>query len=232
VNFYKHHLGDYDGATAHLSWDEDHAYTRLLRVYYRLEKPLPLDPAAINRLVRAVTAKQRSAVDRVLSEFFDQREDGWHNKRADEEIHAYQKQRSVNREVGLLGGRPKKTESVSENNPSGLGNLTEPKPNDNPNHKPLTTNHTPLPPSGEFLSFWSEWPKNERKQSKGKCWELWKRFGLDAVAGDIRTHVERLKAGDGWRNGFVPAPLVYLNQRRWEGAEFQAPDNRRFAAPG
>lgn len=89
VNFYKHHLGDYDAATAHLSWDEDQAYTRLLRVYYRTEKPLPRDPDLAYRLVRAITRAQKAAVTAVLHEFFDERADGWHNKRADEEIAAY-----------------------------------------------------------------------------------------------------------------------------------------------
>lgn len=99
MNFYKHHLGDYDGHTAHLSWDEDLAYTRLMRAYYRLEKPLPLDLVAINRLVRAHSKAHREAVDRVLAEFFDQQADGWHNKRCDEEIAAYQAQAATNRRI-------------------------------------------------------------------------------------------------------------------------------------
>ena len=89
VNYYNHHLGDYDGATSHLSWDEDMAYTRLLRVYYRLERPIPADLKAACRLVRAASKLQRNAVEHVLREFFVPRDDGWHNKREDEEISAY-----------------------------------------------------------------------------------------------------------------------------------------------
>lgn len=106
MNFYKHHLGDYDGATMHLSWDEDQAYTRLLRVYYRLEKPIPLDPGATFRLVRATTKVQKEAVTRVLHEFFSERDDGWHNVRADEEIGDYQAKASLSRAVGKKGGNP------------------------------------------------------------------------------------------------------------------------------
>jgi uncharacterized protein YdaU (DUF1376 family) len=116
VNFYKHHLGDYDGDTNHLSWDEDMAYTRLLRAYYRREKPLPLDPGEVFRLVRASTKTQKEAVTRCITEFFSEQPDGWHNKRADEEIEAYRKQCQVNKEVGKLGGRPRKTESVISGN--------------------------------------------------------------------------------------------------------------------
>lgn len=89
LNFYKHHLGDYDGATAHLSWDEDMAYTRLLRIYYRLEKPLPVAMTEVYRLARATTKVQKVTVERVLREFFTEHADGWHNCRCDEEIAAY-----------------------------------------------------------------------------------------------------------------------------------------------
>lgn len=114
MNFYKHHLGDYDGHTAHLSWDEDMAYTRLLRVYYRREEAIP--DAEKYRLARAASKSHRGAVDRVLSEFFTLVSGLWRQKRADMEIQTYQTQCQKNREVGKLGGRPKKTEVVSTDN--------------------------------------------------------------------------------------------------------------------
>lgn len=82
---------------------------------------------------------------------------------------------------------------------------------------------THLPPSGAFLKFWGVWPKGERKQAKGKCWEIWRKKDFDLVAADILSHVEQLKNSGGWINGYVPAPLVYLGQRRWEGAEAEQP---------
>jgi uncharacterized protein YdaU (DUF1376 family) len=95
MNFYKHHLGDYDGATSHLSWDEDMAYSRLMRVYYRREKAIP--HAERYRLVRAVSKLQRAAVDRVLAEFFTRNKGLWRNKRCEEEIDAYLAQVTTNR---------------------------------------------------------------------------------------------------------------------------------------
>jgi uncharacterized protein YdaU (DUF1376 family) len=84
VNYFEDHIGDYAAATAHLSWDEDMAYTRLIRAYYHTEKPIPKGQAY--RLARASTAAHRRAVDAVLTEFFELREDGFHQKRCDEEI--------------------------------------------------------------------------------------------------------------------------------------------------
>jgi uncharacterized protein YdaU (DUF1376 family) len=141
VNHFAFHLGDYAVATDHLTFVEDAAYFRLLRRYYSTEKPLPCDVKQVQRLVRAATDDERSAVETVLKEFFVRQDDGWHNKRADEEIAIYQAKAEHNRRVGLRGGRPPKnpdeTQPVSDakpgNNPAGF----ESEPTGNPNHKPV-----------------------------------------------------------------------------------------------
>lgn len=155
MNFYKHHLGDYDGHTAHLSWDEDMAYTRLLRAYYRREKGIP--DAEKYRLARAATKAHKGAVDRVLSEFFTLEGSEWRQKRCDEEIVAYQNQCQKNRETGKLGGRPRKTELVSEENRTVTETVSQNNPNQIPEPEPERTRRkrrppeTPLP-DGFFVS--------------------------------------------------------------------------------
>jgi uncharacterized protein YdaU (DUF1376 family) len=89
LNFYEHHIGDWDSATAHLSLLEEAVYGRLIRLYYRTEKPVPADLAQACRLVRAVTKQERQAVQTVLAEFFVQCPDGWRQRRCDEEISRY-----------------------------------------------------------------------------------------------------------------------------------------------
>lgn len=77
-----------------------------------------------------------------------------------------------------------------------------------------------------FVNFWKTWPINDRKQAKGKCFEAWKKAGAEPQAALIVAHVERMKRSPGWtKDGgeYVPAPLVYLNQRRWEGTDAAAP---------
>lgn len=92
MNYYEHHIGDYAAATAHLSWDEDMAYTRLIRVYYHNEKGIPA--AQAYRLARAQTPEQREAVDTVLDEFFVLDDDMWIQKRCEEEIERFQDKQS------------------------------------------------------------------------------------------------------------------------------------------
>ena len=65
---------------------------------------------------------------------------------------------------------------------------------------------------------WDAWPASERKQDKAKCEEKLKAILkaepgiLDAILADIAIK----KLTDKWRGGFIEAPLVYLNGRRWE----------------
>jgi uncharacterized protein YdaU (DUF1376 family) len=99
LNFYKHHLGDYAAKTAHLSWDEDCAYRRLIDIYYKRETPIPADIKDAARLARATTPGQRKAIEAVLHEFFDLRDDGWHQKRCDEEIAQANAQAETNRRI-------------------------------------------------------------------------------------------------------------------------------------
>lgn len=86
MNFFEFHCGDYAEATGHLTFIEDAAYMRLLRKCYASERPIPADIAAAQRLVGARTDDERAAVETVLREFFELRDDGWHQARVDSEI--------------------------------------------------------------------------------------------------------------------------------------------------
>jgi len=73
-----------------------------------------------------------------------------------------------------------------------------------------------------FEEFWKAWPSNVRKGGKPQCRAKWDKLKLEMQADQIIKHVEWLKTTEQWkRDGgkFVPAPLVYINQMRWEGAE-------------
>lgn len=146
MNFYKHHLGDYDGATAHLDWAEDLAYRRLMGVYYRTETPIPADLTAACRLVRASNPAQKKAVQTVLNEFFELRDDGWHNDRCDEEVSAYQSQAATNRRIAQSrsGKRIDNEPSHDSSNDSSNDSSHEPSTKGTPNHEPLTKNHEPV----------------------------------------------------------------------------------------
>lgn len=112
MNFYKHHIGDYAQATGHLSFVEDAAYSRLLRKYYAEEKPLPVDLKSVQRLVGARTPEERDAVQAVLEEFFHLENDGWHNKRCDEELSKLRSVKEINRRIAKDREAAKRATSV------------------------------------------------------------------------------------------------------------------------
>ena len=83
---------------------------------------------------------------------------------------------------------------------------------------------SPQPPMGAlppgFAAFWKTWPAHAHKQAQGKCLQAWQHAQAEPEAAAVLAHVAFLKR-DAWRknNGrFVPTPLHYLRQRRWEGA--------------
>lgn len=104
--YYRRYLGSYLRKTSRLSMLEHGAYGLLLDYYYAEETPIPLELDDVYRMVRALLPEERRAVVKVLSLYFEKRDDGYHNARADEEIAAT----AAVRENGKLGGRPRKTE--------------------------------------------------------------------------------------------------------------------------
>ena len=132
MRHFAHHIGDYAAATAHLTFIEDAAYHRCLHRYYQDEKPLPVDPAEVQRLVGARSREEKNAVRTVLQEFFTLQDDGWRQARADREIEVYRAKADAARENGTKGGRPanrRKTKTVISPVQS----------------QKLTTPHPPLP---------------------------------------------------------------------------------------
>lgn len=86
MHYYSFNIGDYLKATAHLTLEEDLTYRRLLDLYYDTESPISPDIAHVAKRLRV----KPEWVESVLKEFFAPTEQGWVNKRAQEEITKYQ----------------------------------------------------------------------------------------------------------------------------------------------
>lgn len=88
----------------------------------------------------------------------------------------------------------------------------------------VTVTETKTETEDGFALFWSTYPNTQRKQSKGKCEDVWRKGKFHIDKQKIQSHIESLKMSPDWTkdNGkFIPAPLVYLNQKRWEGVEIE-----------
>ena len=210
--WYKFHLGDYITHTTHLSDAEDLAYRRLLDLYYMSETEIPLNAEVVARKIRI----DLDITESVLGEFFEKTEKGYFNNRCYVEVSKYQAQVANNQRLGKLGGRPKKTESVAESEPKVI-----------PKKIQIKNINTLSQATSRFAEFWSAWPNSKRKVAKSTCETKWLKLKLDNVADQIIDSVNSLRRSEQWTSGFEPAPLTYINQRRWEDGVAEQSFSRR-----
>jgi len=215
MNYFKYHIGDYAMATAHLSWEEDLAYTRLLRAYYSSEKAIPSGKNAANRLIRAKTKKQRDAVQTVLEEYFILCDDGWHQKRCDEEIAGFQEKSNKAKESANARWQQEKQESGRN------ANAMRTQCEGNANHKPLTTNHKPVTNNHKPLTNKKRITGRSAPVAQTKTSDLWEayaeaysvRYGVDPIRnakvnGQLAKFVDRIGRSEA---PFVAAHYVTSN---------------------
>lgn len=101
MNYYQHHIGDFNNATRHLSLIERAIYRDLLDMYYDTEKAI--DATSIDRLARRLqctTEEQKEALKYVLDEFFILEEGVYRNNRCEREIAEYHGKKKQASEAG------------------------------------------------------------------------------------------------------------------------------------
>lgn len=101
MNYYPHHIGDFNSATRHLTRIERSVYRDLIELYYDTEAPLSRDLDKLCRLLIARSDEEQAAVCQVLNEFFTDTEQGWRHVRCDAEIARYH----GNKEAKSLAGK-------------------------------------------------------------------------------------------------------------------------------
>ena len=172
-SWYARYPGDYGRDTAHLSMIEHGAYTLLLDHYYSTAAPLPADVAALYRVCRAFDQSERDAVDHVLSQFFELRDDGYHNTRADREL----VKRLEHHERLSNAGRkrwqkPGSSQAISQA-------IASPQPQPQPKKERRKSAAAPPPDAryGPFLEF-----ARKAFETKHKHPPTWDCFGKDGSA--------------------------------------------------
>jgi len=227
VRWYKFAAAEYQIKTVHLSDAEDLAYRRLLDMAYLSEKPIPLDVNLVSRRVRI----DQDIVEQVLTEFFEKTEQGFRNRRVEEEVEAYQvivdrNRRGTEASVKKAAERAalgiKRTKKIASSNATSEQDAPlEEGQNKNKNINPHT-------PTGGFERFWQTWPSSPRKVGKAWCIGYWIKNELEAKADVIIAHVASIKNSTQWLAGYEPAPKTYLNQRRWLDDDAPKPFTRRL----
>ena len=159
MHYYQFNIGDYASHTRHLNLLEDLAYRRLLDIYYLQERPLNV---GITSVARQINMRDHEVeVKAVLEEFFELTDEGWINRRADQEIAKYQEFIAAGKR-GAAKRWAKATVKGGESEANGEANSP---PNATPivnnKHKPITIVEAKKPKQPRGARLPADWVPSE-----------------------------------------------------------------------
>lgn len=145
MHYYSFNIGDYAGSTQHLEPMEDLAYRRMLDLYYSKETPLP---ESIDELARLIRMRSHSdCITIVLRDFFELKKDGYHCKRADEEISKFKsKSKKASKSASARWKKKQVKTNTSDYKNKGCernANALQTQSEGNANQEPITNNQEP-----------------------------------------------------------------------------------------
>jgi hypothetical protein len=169
MHYYQFNIGDYASHTRYLTQSQDLAYRRLLDLYYLHEKPIPKEnPAALIGMNDCLTS-----VEQVLNDYFILTDNGWVNKRANEQIDEY---RNKQKSASLAGKKSAEVRKASKDAiPEQPFNDRSTDVQPTINHKPLNIKHKPIKdnyvsPIGVSPEVWQDFVQ-QRKAKKAAITE-------------------------------------------------------------
>jgi len=234
MNYYSFHIGDYRSATAHLTNEEDLCYRRILDTYYDRNGNLP-EIKLLSRKIRC----EEGMVEAILGEFFEEVEGGWIHRRAQKEvddyIHRVESARVAGKASAASRTRPTATEPQRPLN--GTSTTVEPplsgrqptiphSPFPIP-QEPITNTSTNVGGGGgrdwsvDFEEWWNSYPSH-RRQNRHRAESEWSAVRLSLPPqNELLGALAAFKSSPQWKGDsgkFIPAPHVWLSERRWQDA--------------
>lgn len=91
MNYYQHHIVDFNKSTRHLTRLERSIYLDLIDWYLLEEKPINNDEKTISDRLRLSTHTEKQSLLNVLNDFFVLTEEGWNSSLCDKKIFDYHK---------------------------------------------------------------------------------------------------------------------------------------------
>ena len=159
MHYYQFNIGDYASHTRHLNLLEDLAYRRLLDIYYLQERPLNVGVASVARQINM--RDHEVEVKAVLEEFFELTDEGWINRRADQEIAKYQEFIAA----GKRGAAKRWAKAAVKGGESEANGEANSPPNATPivnnKHKPITIVEAKKPKQPRGARLPADWVPSE-----------------------------------------------------------------------
>ena len=205
MHYYTKHIKDYKTDTAHLTLLEHGVYNSLIDLYILSENPLEPNLQKLCRLIHAKTDDETKAVKDILAEFFIESDDGYRQKKCDQElIRIFGKSESARKSA--------KHRWSSERNANVMQTHSERNAN-----AMLPNTHNPIPnnpvPNKDFEKFYEAYPKKTSKKLALKAWIKLKP-DINVVLKSLIMH----KKSDQWtkdKGKYIPHPSSWLNAERW-----------------
>ena len=151
MNYYPHHIGDFNNATRHLTRVERMLYRDSIELYYDTESELTLDFDKLSRKLLANTNEEKAALKVVLDDFFIKTDIGYFHERCDYEINKYHSNTTNKAKAGIASALARQQKSTELNTCSTDVQRTK-------NQEPITKNHKPIKyippiPSELFIEY-------------------------------------------------------------------------------
>ena len=135
MNFYPHHIRDFNNSTRHLTRVERSVYRDAIELYYDNEMALTHDIDKLFRRLLCVSDEEKSALKAVLDEFFLKKETGYTHERCDIEIEKYHSNTSAKARAGIASAAKRKQKSTGVEQVLNVCAT---------NQEPLTNNQEPI----------------------------------------------------------------------------------------
>lgn len=216
MHFYQKNIGDFNNATRHLTRVERSLFSDAIELYYDTEKPLTSDINKLNRLLLAHSQEEKDALLVVLNEFFTLTDEGYFNKRCNEEIIKYQAFTESKSKAGKASAEQRAKQKAT--GVEHVLNTTSTKQYPIPNTQlpiPITKNLTRTSALDDgFNEFWNNYPKKVGKDKALIAWKK-KRPQIDSVLNALRWQIPS-KQWEKENGSFIPNPTTYINDGRWK----------------
>lgn len=225
----------YLGDTTDLTTEQHGAYLLLLMSCWKKGGALPADEGRL-RSITKLDPKPWAASRALLLAFFERDGEVYRQKRLTAELVRAQVNLDQKSAAGKASAAARKAAREANEKATGVGTgvataaatedatavstksrrLGKPTPTPSSLRSGISKASPSHPPAeGRFAEFWSAWPKNERKQDRKACLAKWKLKDLDPQCDALLTDLAIKRQTTKWQDGFIEAPLVYLNNDRW-----------------
>ena len=226
MRFYPYHIGDFNNATRYASRLERSIYRDLLDMYYEQESAI--DGTDLDKLQRRLNVRstdEQTALDFVLTEYFENQDGFYFNNRCEQEIKKYQdkfenaiKAGKASAEARRKKSTKKQRKRVDSNGVQGNSTDVQRTFNDGStnvqptkNQEPRTSNQEPVTNSIAFDDFWNAYDYKKGGVTKPKAkWDSLSDTDKELIMAHIPDYVVSTPV-----KKFRKHPMTYLNNEGW-----------------